>query len=60
MKKSWKSTLVGALLAAVIAIQPILETGAIDWKRVILAGLVALLGYVVKDGNVTGGTIENK
>ena len=56
---SWKTTVVGALLAIVIAVQPILATGTIDWKAVILAALVALLGYLAKDSNVTGGTVSN-
>lgn len=55
--KNWKTTIVGALMAVVIAVQPIISTGAIDWKAVGLAALVALFGYLVKDKNVTGGTV---
>lgn len=54
--KNWKTTLFGALAAVVIAIQPIIATGTIDWKAVGLAALVAALGYFAKDSNVTGGT----
>jgi hypothetical protein len=53
---SWKTTVVGAILALIIAIQPLIATGTIDWKQVIIAGLIAVLGYVAKDRDVTGGT----
>ena len=52
--KSWKTTVVGAVLAIVVAVQPLLQTGQIDWKAVGLGGLIALLGYFAKDSNVTG------
>jgi len=52
--KSWKTTIVGAILAAIVAIQPIVETGVIDWKKVALAALIAVMGYVAKDADVTG------
>jgi hypothetical protein len=52
--KNWKTTLVGAILAVVIAVQPIIATGSIDWKAVALAALIAVLGYVAKDAGVTG------
>jgi len=54
--KSWKTTIVGAILAAIVAIQPILETGIIDWKKIALASVIAIFGYLVKDSDVTGGT----
>jgi hypothetical protein len=53
---SWKTTVIGAILALAVAIQPLLTTGTIDWKQVIIAGLIALLGYVAKDSDVTGGS----
>lgn len=56
--KSWKTTLVGALLAAFIVIQPLLEGDSISWKRIVGAGLVAFLSYLVKDKDVTGGTTK--
>lgn len=52
--KNWKTTIIGALLAAVIAIQPLFETGDYDYKKLGLAALVALLGYLTKDAGVTG------
>lgn len=57
---SWKTMIVGSLLAVLIAIQPLIEVGEIDWKSVILAGLVALFSYLVKDKDVTGGQRSNK
>ena len=57
---SWKTMIVGSLLAILIAIQPLIEVGEIDWKSVILAGLVALFSYLVKDKDVTGGQRSNK
>ncbi len=52
--KNWRTTLVGAILAIVVAVQPIIATGSIDWKAVSLAALIALLGYLAKDAGVTG------
>jgi hypothetical protein len=53
---SWKTTLIGAILAIVVAVQPLIATGKIDWKAVVMAALIAGLGYVAKDSDVTGGT----
>lgn len=54
--KSWKTTLSGCLVAVFVAVQPIIETGTIDWKKVTLAALIAAFSFVAKDSNVTGGT----
>jgi len=59
MNNSWKTTVLGALLALVVAIQPLISTGQIDWKAVGIAALIAVLGYFAKDANVTGGTIKS-
>ena len=56
---SWKTMLLGALLAIVVAVAPIIQTGAVDWKAVGMAALIALLGYFSKDKDVTGGTRSN-
>jgi hypothetical protein len=56
---SWKTTLIGAILAIVIAVAPILQTGVINWKDVAIAVLVALAAYFTKDKNVTGGDVSN-
>jgi len=54
--KNWKTTLVGAILALFVAVQPIMETGAVDWKKIVIACGVALFGYLAKDFNVSGTT----
>ena len=57
---NWKTTLVGALLAAAIAIKPLFDAGQYDYKMLGLAALIALLSYLAKDHDVTGGTVANK
>lgn len=52
--KSWKTTVVGALTAALVAITPILETGEINYKALGLAALIAVLSYLTKDKDVSG------
>lgn len=58
--KSWKSTLVG-LVAAVWAVISGIEIH--DWNAAIhdhgiqTKVMLAVLGFIVKDGNVTGGTV---
>ena len=52
--KNYRTTIIGGILAIIIAVQPILETGAVDWKKLGIAALVALFGYLAKDSNVTG------
>ena len=54
--KNWKTTLVGVLLAVVVAIQPIVSTGIVDWGLLVIAALIAALGVLAKDFNVTGTT----
>jgi len=52
--KSYKTTIIGAILAAIIAVQPLIETGSFDLKKVALAAFIALFGYLAKDSDVTG------
>jgi len=59
MNTSYKTTIIGIILAVFVAIQPILESGSINWKSLILAALIAALSYLAKDNNVTGGTVDN-
>ena len=54
---NWKTTLIGCFMAVIVAVQPIIATGVIDWKQVGMAGLIAAFSFVVKDANVTGGTV---
>lgn len=60
MTGSWKTTLIGCLLAIAVAVQPLIATGQIDWKAVGIAAMIALLGYLAKDADVTGGTKDNQ
>jgi hypothetical protein len=46
---NWKTTLTGAVLAIIVAVQPIIETGSIDWKKLAFASVIALFGYLTKD-----------
>jgi hypothetical protein len=57
---SWKTTLVGILLAIVVGIVPIIQTGTIDIKALVIAALLAVAGFLQKDKDVTGGTRSNK
>jgi hypothetical protein len=59
MNGSWRTSLVGALVAILVAVQPLITTGQIDWKAVGIAALIALFGFLSKDSNVTGGTKDN-
>lgn len=56
--KNWKTTLFGCLAAVVIAIQPILAIGKVDWTNLIIAALIAAFSFFAKDANVTGGTVQ--
>lgn len=57
--KSYKTTLIGAGLAVLMALQPIMEgTGYhLDkgtFGKLLFAGMLAAFGYLVKDHDVTG------
>lgn len=57
--KSYKTSLVGLLLAVIVAIQPIVEgTGyhldGASISKLIFAGTLAALGFLSKDHDVTG------
>lgn len=53
--KNWKTTILGAIIGGLIAVQPIIESGNVDIKQIMMGFLVAALGVVSKDFNVTGG-----
>ena len=53
--KNWKTTLFGCLAAVGIAIQPVISTGKIEWRSVLIAACIAAFSYFSKDKNVTGG-----
>lgn len=52
--KNWKTTIVGAVIGGLVAIQPILESGQINVQELLIGFLIAAFGAVSKDFNVTG------
>lgn len=54
--KNWKTTLAGFIGAIAIALQSVFATGVVDGKTAVTAAVVAGLGFLAKDFNVTGGT----
>lgn len=52
--KNWRTTIIGAVIAALIVIQGAVSSGTIEWKSVLIAAAVAAFGYVAKDAGVTG------
>jgi lysozyme family protein len=54
MGKNWKTTLVGAVMGALIVGLQLIQTGTTDLKTIAVAVAVALLGALAKDFNVTG------
>ena len=55
--KNWKTTIIGAGMAILLAIQPFLDfvNGEnINWMQVGFAALIALFGYLSKDAGVPG------
>lgn len=54
--KSWKTTIAGAIGAAIAAAIPLIQTGTIELKDIAIAATLAFIGFFAKDSNVTGGT----
>jgi hypothetical protein len=55
--KNWRTTLIGAITAALVAIGPIIDAAqgeAINWAQLALAACIAVLSYLAKDAGVTG------
>jgi hypothetical protein len=57
MITNYKTTIAGCAGAACLAASKIIETGTIDYQTIITAVIVAILGFLAKDFNVTGGTV---
>jgi hypothetical protein len=55
--KNWKTTIVGVIGAAGLAVFQLISTGSLDPKTLIIAAVVAGMGLLAKDHDVTGGTI---
>jgi uncharacterized membrane protein len=47
--KNYKTTAIGFSLAVLLAVQPVISTGEIDWKQFIVAIMVGALGFLAKD-----------
>ncbi len=54
--KSWKSSLIGMAGGLILAVTTYAE-GRTELGWYVLAGLLPLLGRVIKDANVTGGNV---
>lgn len=52
--KNWKTTFIGAIGAVFTVVWPLLQTGGVEVKDIVSAGVLALLGYLAKDAGVTG------
>jgi hypothetical protein len=51
---SWKTTLVGYLGAVAVAILPILQGQGVQWDKVLLAAIIAVVSRFAKDAGATG------
>lgn len=56
--KNWQTTLAGIIGAIAVAVYPLLTTGVINWNNVLIAGIIAVVGYFAKSKNVTGVGLE--
>lgn len=52
--KNWKTTLFGALGAALTVAVPLMQTGGVSLKDVAVAAAIAFIGYFAKDAGVSG------
>jgi hypothetical protein len=57
MPKNWKTTLMGMLTAGAYATKTMVLTGQFNWTDAAITFGIAALGYLVKDKDVTGGTV---
>jgi len=52
--RNWKTTLFGALGAAVQVALPLIQTGTVSIKDIAIAAALALIGYFAKDAGISG------
>jgi len=54
--KNWRTTLIGAITAAVSAVIVYVQSGGdlTDWKLYVIPSLLAAWGYYTKDAGVSG------
>lgn len=53
--KNWKTTVLGAIIGGLVAVQPLLEVGTVDIKQLVLGFAIAAFGVIAKDFNISGG-----
>lgn len=56
--KSWRTTAVGCLTAGLYAVLTAIQAGQIETRDLVIAGGIAILGFLSKDLNVTGSGKE--
>lgn len=56
---NWKTTLLGIFYAIVNVVIPLIQNDTINKKTIVSSVAVAALGVLAKDGNVTGGDVNN-
>jgi len=54
--KSWQTTLAGCLLAVGNLALTMVQSGTVNPKELLVSAGFAVLGILMKDWNVTGGT----
>jgi hypothetical protein len=52
--RSWKTTITGIIGAVATALYPLLTTGKLDPQALITAAIIAVVGVLAKDYNVSG------
>ena len=52
--KNWKTTAAGLIGAIALTLQDLFATGNVDGKTIVSAIVIAAIGYLSKDFNVTG------
>jgi hypothetical protein len=58
--KNWKTTLTGLVGAIALTLVDYFQNGGkLDPHQIVLPITIAVLGFVAKDLNVTGGTVSN-
>jgi hypothetical protein len=58
--KNWETSLAGLIGAIAVAIYPLLTTGQFNWNNILIAAIIAVVGYFAKSKNVTGVGLEAK
>jgi hypothetical protein len=58
--KNWETSLAGLVGAIAVAIYPLLTTGQFNWNNILIAAIIAVVGYFAKSKNVTGVGVEAK